>query len=100
MNKVQSSVWKGCLPAGAIIAFAIAMGVLVWLNTGCTSALEQSMNIPEYKAVVLSVTDITYGKDTYVNVYRLKDIERGIVFNKQMPIITYYEVGDTIILKR
>jgi len=103
--KHHSSTVLVVLLFGAVIAFCL-------LFCSCESKsgrlVAQQSNYerthPEIKAVVLSIADVnrtnpdqsTVRKD----IYRLKDIEAGIVFNKYFAAAVYYEVGDTILVRR
>jgi|WetSurSiteA1Bulk_404760.scaffolds.fasta_scaffold16775_2 hypothetical protein len=68
---------------------------------GCTSKSSQIVNSQppiEVRAVVLSVMDVKIDNEIWTNVYRLYDLEKKVVFNRQLAQPAYFEVGDTILI--
>jgi len=89
---------------GAAVAFCILFCSCESKSGNLVAKQQYEANHPQVKAVVLSLADVsqTIGDETHTweNVYRLKDVDAGVVFNKQFSMPVYYEVGDTILVRK
>jgi len=80
--------------------------LLVGLFSSCESRESRLNSVhPEFKAVVLSMVEKKAAvENDYMTastiIYRLKDLSTNTVMNRTMMGSSYYEVGDTILIRK